>query len=326
MRTANEMPKYEPGKFTELVHDSIELQLIYSGIELDIFTHLADWISEKELAKSLNCNERNLRLMLNALVATEHLEIQNGKYKNNDVSNYYLNSKSDMYIGDYILYWKDLTDIGNLTKLVKSGSPEINENGSGFFDFRSMGIGAKNIMYTGRIQKFIKMIKKYMSEDKALKVLDLGGGSGMFSIEIARNFPNSHIVVFDQSVVIPMTKKNIEEYALSKQVETKEGNFNTDPIGSGYDLIIASGIMDFGENLRRFNKKIFDALNDDGYFYVTTHGINDNYTAPKNQILGWLSPRIDGLDILKTNNAICEAIKKSGFEEVESSTIYKKTK
>jgi hypothetical protein len=52
-----------------------------------------------------------------------------------------------MYLGDHILYWRDMTSLDNVVELVKKGPLEKNfddENGSDFFDFRSMGQGGLN--------------------------------------------------------------------------------------------------------------------------------------------------------------------------------------
>lgn len=317
MKTVNNMPPFSAQKFIGKTHAALEAQVMYAGIELDLFKKMRNPISARELAKQTDYDVRNLELLLNALTAIGLLEKKGGFFSNLIDTDYYLNPESEMYIGEHILYWRDMTNLENITELVRKGPEKTNfkdENGSDFFDFRSMGQGARNTMYLGRVQKFIDLIRNYFKEDQAFKVFDMGGGSGIMSIEIARTFTNAECVVFDQPVVIELTQEIIKDYGVSKQVKTLAGNFITDSFEDRYDIIIASGVLDFVGDLDKMAKKLFDSLNDGGYIYVNTHGINKEFTAPSNFILGWLSSHLNGLDILKPDAIIKSAIENAGLE------------
>jgi 2-polyprenyl-3-methyl-5-hydroxy-6-metoxy-1,4-benzoquinol methylase len=332
MKSANEFPRYEAKRFMNLAYPVLEAQLVYSGLELGVFAHLAEPKTAQELSGIIGCDTHNLRLLLNTLTSVNYLKKENDAFQNLPDTDYYLNPKSEMYIGEHILYWRDMTSLDNLSELVKNGYKEKvfkDENGSDFFDFRAMGNGARNSMYTGRVQQFVKLARGLFDENKELKILDMGGGSGILSIELARNFKNSHAVVFDQPQVIEMTRKIIDEYGVSSQVSTKEGNFITDELGSGYDLIIASGVMDFVGELPAMASKLYKALGDSGYLYVSTHGINESFTAPARYLLGWLSSHLNGLDILKPDPLIRKALFEAGFsaaknESTENEMVLKK--
>ncbi len=319
MKSANEMPLYEAKRFMSLAFPALEAQLVYSGLELGVFEHLSEPKTAQELSTILGCDTRNLRLLLNTLTSVKYLRKESEAYQNEPDTDYYLNPGSEMYIGEHILYWRDMTSLDNLTELVKNGPKEKafeDENGSDFFDFRAMGNGARNSIYTGRVQQFIKLSKELFEPEKELKILDMGGGSGILSIELARNFKNARVVVFDQPQVIEMTRRIIEEYGVSSQVAAKAGNFVTDELGSGYDFIIASGVMDFVGDLHAMASKLYKALGGDGYLYVSTHGINESFTEPARFLLGWLSSHLNGLDILKPDPLIRKALLEAGFEPV----------
>lgn len=131
--------------------------------------------------------------------------------------------------------------------------------------------------------------------------------------ELAKLFPASKSIIFDQPKVIPVANDGIKENHLEQQVETRTGNFITDDFGSNYDLVIASGILDFCGDLDQMLGRIYNAMNAGGYLYVDTHRINDSFTAPSQSIIGFLATHMDGLNILKTNNQILTAIEKAGF-------------
>ncbi|GMQ59829.1 methyltransferase [Vallitalea sediminicola] len=317
MKTATSIPKYDASKFMGKTHDFLETQLMYAAIELNLFGKLQFPVTIQELVNQTGYNSRNLELLLNALTAINFLRKEGDKFSNLPETNYYLNPGSKMYVGEHLLYWRDMTNLANVVELVQDGSKKVDfkdQNGSDFFDFRSMNQGARNTMYLGRVQKFISLINRYFDKEEEFKVLDMGGGSGIMSIEIARNFPNAKGVVFDQPFVTELTQEVIEEYKVAEQISTQSGNFVTDSFDDKYDLIIASGVLDFVGDLEKMISKLCDSLNDDGYIYISTHGINEEFTAPKKYILGWLSSHLNGLDILKPDPIIRKTIKDSGLE------------
>lgn len=98
--------------------------------------------------------------------------------------------------------------------------------------------------------------------------------------------------------------------------------FNTDDIGGGYDIIIASGILDFAkEHLDAFMEKLCRALTPDGYLYVVTHEVSEDYQSPPESILGWLSGHLDGLDTLLTKKTIAGTLSKHGFRRVQTAEV-----
>ncbi len=321
MKTSNTMPQYDAKKFLGITNPALLAQIVYSGIELNLFDRLTSPKTAKMLSNETGYDERNLELILNALTATNYIEKTGDTFMNLPDTEYYLNSNSEMYLGDHILYWRDMTSLADLTNLVQYGPGQKNfsdKNGSDFFDFRAMGQGARNNMYTGRVQSFISTVKTLFDKDQHIKVLDMGGGSGILSVEIAENFENAKIIVFDQPFVTEITRQVIDEYGVSDQVKTCDGNFIKDDIGNNYDFIIASGVMDFVGDLSIMAKKLYEALNNSGVLYVSTHGINESFTGPAPFILGWLSSHLNGLDILKADPAIRRALNEAGFEESHS--------
>lgn len=319
LKNAIKMPKYSAEMFLRKTNELLETQLMYASIELDLYKYLKSPIDLDELEKQTGYFKRNLELMLNALTSMDFLKKQNGKYSSLPETDYYLNSTSEMFLGDHILYWRDMTNLGDLVSLVKHGPKEKNfndDNGSDFFDFRSMGQGARNTMYLGRVQNFISIIKRLFNENEDFSVFDMGGGSGLLSIEIARNFPNSKAVVFDQPQVIELTTEIIKEYKMEDRVKTQSGNFVKDSFNSKYNLIIASGVLDFVGDIDVMIKKLKDSLTDDGYIFISTHGINEEFTSPKTYILGWLSSHLNGLNILKPDPTVKKAIKNAKLEIV----------
>lgn len=316
MKSANKMPMFDAKKFMEKNEAMLEAQLMFGAIELDLFEYLEDPISAERLAKKLDYDATNLKWLLQALTAMDFLIKTDKGFQNLPQTEYYLHPKSEMYLGEQLLYWKEMTSIDTLVDLVKKGAPEKffeDENGSDFFDFRSMGQGNRNAMYLGRVQHFISVVKNFFEPEQDFSVLDMGCGSGIFSIEILRNFPNAKAVLFDQKAVAEITQQVVEEYKVTERASIQTGNFVTDEITGNYDLLIASGIMDFVGDLDKMTTKMKKLMNDRGIIFISSHGLNDDFTKPKSMVLGWLSSHLNGLSILKSDRQIRESFERSGF-------------
>lgn len=316
MKSANKMPMFDAKKFMGKNEAMLEAQLMFGAIELDLFEYLEEPISAERLAKKLDYDATNLKWLLQALTAMDFLIKTDKGFQNLPQTEYYLHPKSEMYLGEQLLYWKEMTSIDTLVDLVKKGAPEKffeDENGSDFFDFRSMGQGNRNAMYLGRVQHFISVVKNFFEPEQDFSVLDMGCGSGIFSIEILRNFPNAKAVLFDQKAVAEITQQVVEEYKVTERANIQTGNFVTDEITGNYDLLIASGIMDFVGDLDKMTTKMKKLMNDRGIIFISSHGLNDDFTKPKSMVLGWLSSHLNGLSILKSDRQIRESFERSGF-------------
>jgi hypothetical protein len=303
------------------MHEYREAQLLLSGIRLKVFSFLSTPKTAAKIADQLNYDSRNLDIFLNSLAAIGLLESKNSKYKNTDSTNRLLNENSQMYIGDVILFREEMKSLKNLEERVKNGpDPKIREkkDGVGLYDFYKLAKLTRKEMYLGRVQNMLHLVEVLFKRDRAFRVLDLGGGSGTLALEIAKNFPNSEVVIFEHSSVSPLPKALIKEEKLEDRASVIEGDFNVDSIGKGYDFVIASGVMDFARYyLEDVTFKLYNSLNDRGYLYVITHGVAEDYLSPKESIVGWLSGRLNGSDILTDEKTIFSSIVSKGFKKVQ---------
>jgi cyclopropane fatty-acyl-phospholipid synthase-like methyltransferase len=116
-------------------------------------------------------------------------------------------------------------------------------------------------------------------------VLDVAGGSGVYSIILCRQFPQLRPVVFDLPPILERTRKIIEREGLTDRVRVQEGNYFNDNFGSGLDAILLSNMLqtEGRQTCRMVLKKAFAALNPGGQILV--HGImpNADRTGPVQQ-------------------------------------------
>ncbi|MFC2135260.1 methyltransferase, partial [Bacteroidota bacterium] len=170
---------------------------------------------------------------------------------------------------------------GTLTEAVRKGGTvyekNINERGPQWLE-----AFIASMHYRGMKQS--KILAMMLELDNVKKMLDIGGGSGAFSIGFMNVNKNIRSTILDLTNVIPLSKRYVEKEKLIDKFEFIEGDYHTSDLGSGYDLILLSAIAhinSFDEN-KQLIKKCADALNPGGQVVVLDQIMNDDRTSPVN--------------------------------------------
>jgi len=75
------------------------------------------------------------------------------------------------------------------------------------------------------------------------RVLDVGGGSGAYSMAFVRAKDGISATVFDLPDVLPLTRTYIQQEGLSERVNTVPGDYLKDGLGRDFDLVFLSAII-----------------------------------------------------------------------------------
>lgn len=301
-----------------------EMKILFAAIELNIFSVLTKEITFNEAAKKLKLNPRNMEFFLNALVAMEFIKKRDGLYQNGEYAKIYLVKGSDLYLGDYFLFREEFTGIKNLKHNLLNG-PDLNtlvENkGKNVFNFAKLAELSANEQRSGRANIISENITKLFRDRKFNKMIDLGGGSGVVALAIAEKNPKTECFIFEIEEVAVATDKTINVYAKDNRPKVLRGDYTTDNIGNGYDLVLAVASIQFAkEHFASVLKKIHSSLNENGLFISICKETTDEKTKPKDLVLGWLGSHMEGLNVLPEEGELKKEILKYGFEFVELSS------
>ena len=301
----------KPNIYYKTILQYREAELLFEALKLDIFSYLDEPTTLEEFLKSTNYDKENTKYFLSALLSCGYIEKNNLTYCNTKCSKLYLSKNSSKYIGKAILFREKLGSISNIGDKVKDNSLGQNDK----LDFSELAEIVHDEMYvTGRVDDFNREIKQLFSDKyRNYKVLDLGGGSGVLSIEFIRNFLNSTAYVFETSEVACISKKIIEKNDMQDKIFVLEGDFNVDAIGDGYDLIIASGIFNFvNMDITEFICKLSDAVVLNGYLLIIG-SFFENEEYHKEHILNWLKGYINGMKPAPKKSEIEQSMQKENL-------------
>jgi len=269
-----------PNTIREFAASFQKSRILLSGFELDIFTAIAEsGSSNDQIAKHLKLDEHACERLLNALVSLGFLDKKNSLFFNTTESFTFLSKKSPDYLGG-LMHSNHLWNTwSNLTQVVKTGisahPSEINvREEEWLFSF----ISAMH----DRAKKQAPHQLKNIDLAGVLSALDVGGGSGAYSMEFVSKKTDIEATVFDLPNVIPITKKFLDKEGFSDKIKTHSGDYTTDNLPKGFDLVFMSAIIHSNplEINRDLIKKCFDSLNKKGRIVIQDWIMNNDRTQP----------------------------------------------
>jgi hypothetical protein len=274
-----------PREILALSRNFMECRLLLTGAELDIFTRLAEPASSMDLAEKQRWHERPLTVLLDGLTAMGLLIKKDGLYRTENGLLPFLRSDSPRTVLPMIRHaatiWKNWS---NLT-------PIITETGGveripGSFDDpndQKAFIGAMHVVGSMHAPKVIEAI----NPGSARRLIDVGGGSGTYTIAFLQACPEMSATLFDLPEVVEMGRERITKASLMDRVTVAAGNFYTEALPPGHDLALVSAIIHMNSTEQNIGlyEKIFDALVPGGRIVIRDHVMKPDHTAPKSGAL-----------------------------------------
>jgi hypothetical protein len=217
-------------------------KVLLTAVEFGLFTRLGTRkLTARELGHELELHPRGTFDFFDSLVAMGFLEREGdgpeGRYHNTETGLLYLDQNSPRYVGGILVmlnarlfrFWNDLPTA------LRTGQPqnETKHGGKGIFEalyaelpkleqFMGAMTGLSRLNFEAFAQKF---------DFEPFKTLcDVGGATGLLSIEVAKRHPHLKCTSFDLPPVEPIAQKAIAAAGLSARIKTASGDFFVDPL------------------------------------------------------------------------------------------------
>lgn len=324
---------YVPEKINEDYKDLYQMivapgkrDLLMAGIELKIFDQLSEPISADGVAEKIGSHSKNTEHLLNGLAAVDIVTKKAGLYQNTKKTERFLAEGSPTYLGDLFNVWDKqfFAEHEELLNLVRNGPPPPSETA----DMGSEEMWAQLAHAMAAAQKAgiaseaAQIISDLPEFSSMKKMLDLGGGPGLLGMAIVSAHPTMTGVIYDRQAVVHVALEYINSYDLQDRMDVMAGDYNTDAIGEGYDLIWASNSLYFiKDNAEKIMKKMYDALNPGGLFVVFHPGLTNERTKPDLMVVSMTVMNLRGQDMNLNQGEIADEMLRVGFKSVKSRTM-----
>ena len=269
----------KPEEILKLAQGFMESKILHAAAQLDLFTIVAKSpLSAKEVSDGIGGDPRAVTALLDAVAAMGLLTKKNGTYH---CESSLLVSGSPDSVRPMILHMSHLWDRWSRLADIARGAPAAMEE----FDFsRDDGelrafIGAMHSIGAPLAQNIVASI----DPGKAKNLIDVGGGSGTYTIAFLHAFPGMKATLFDLPEVIEMARERLAEAGLIDRTTLVAGSYYEDELPKGHDLALISAIIhsnSLEENLDLY-KKVFRSLNPGGRILVRDHVMEPDRTRPR---------------------------------------------
>lgn len=256
-------------------------QVLFVAVRLGLFDALGKRsMTAVQLAKALRADQRAIRMLSDALVSLGILVKRGAAYANSRLSESFLlknspTSQQALIIHNAALYerWACLFDA------VKTGTPVPSEVEDRRLR-RDVLAFSRAMAASGSIQAAETAAKIDLRSAK--RMLDIGGGPGVYAIAFARRWPKLHVTVLDCAEAIALARENIKKAKLAGQVTTLIGDAFEVDLGGPYDFILLSNVVhQYGpESNMRLIERAAQALAPGGRLAVKDFVLRNNRTGP----------------------------------------------
>lgn len=113
-------------------------------------------------------------------------------------------------------------------------------------------------------------------------VLDVGGGSGTWTLAWLEAEPAARAILFDLPEVIPLARERLTRYGAADRVELVAGDFYADPLPRGADLVWLSAIIhqNSPDENRTLYRRAAEVLEPGGRILIRDVVMEDSHSAP----------------------------------------------
>lgn len=255
-------------------------RILLTAVELGVFGGLGDESKPSSaVADALGTDARATDRLMNALVAIGLLEKIGDRFRNSAEAREFLVPGHRHYMGGALGHINNLWDTwSTLTEAVRAGTTQVQREGASRAAWVTPFIAAMHYNAADDAAQIASLV----GLAGVRRMLDVGGGSGVYSIEFCRTSPELRAVVFDLPDVVPLTADYVAEAGLSDRITTSAGDFSKDNLGSGFDLVLLSQIIHMNDpaaNIELF-KKCRDALNAGGRLVIHDFIMDESRTTP----------------------------------------------
>ncbi len=288
------MPETDPASILRYRDGLYAVDLLTAAIcEFDFFSiHANNPGTLKEVCERFGFASRPADVMLTLFVANGYLERdKDGFYRNTEMANEHLAAESPWFMGPYYASLQNRPVVADFVQVLKTGKPAV---WGGFEDqeddwheamrdddFAQSFTAAMNCrgLYLG------KKLADALTEDLQgrSRVLDIGGGSGIYACCLVANHPELKATVMEQVPIDQIARDQIENCELGDSIEVATGDmFDCRQWPDDCDVHLFSNVMHDWDvpEIESLLEHSYQALQSGGLLVVHETFLNPEKTGP----------------------------------------------
>lgn len=255
--------------------------ILHVANDLDVFTRLSKEgpATAEEMAARCGADARGIEMILMGCVCLGFLEKQDGKFRNTPLAETFLVEGSPRNQRGIVSMFKDwVLPWSRLEEAVRTGRPVVEKQ-------HDHGEEATRTYIMGMLHRGIpqaQLLAEEVDLSGRKKMLDVGGGPGIFSIIMCQKYPGLKADVLDLPQTLRVTRDIIRDWHAEGLVSTVEGSYLDEGYGEGYDVVLTSSMIsqEGPDVVKHILRESFKAMESGGLILIQEQFLDDEKTGP----------------------------------------------
>ena len=281
-------PLVDVRQISALTYGFIASKALFAALDLDLFTKIAKGTTTvSALADATGTAPNRLRTLLTALKTIGLVSEGEGNFTNAPATATYLVSGAPGDFRDYLRVVNGGFLYEGLRHLERSMRGERIFPDKGFYEgivYSEGGVGGpafSSAQHAGSLGPARLMARR---EDLggATKLLDVGGGSGAYTLAFLKQNPKLQATILDFPETTETARRYAIEAGMSDRVTYIQGNALTTEWPPEQDVVLMSYVWSAvgGDDIRTLAHCAFQALKPEGLVLVHDFMVNDQHEGP----------------------------------------------
>ncbi len=312
-------PPADPSQIIALSTAYWGSQVLLTANRLGVFDLLADAPKSAEaVADALGLDPRMTLLFLNACAGLGLVDKTDGVFGNSAASQAYLTSQSPASMRNSIRFMDDIFSTwGDLEQSLRSGKPaKAAETYLGDDDEQT-----RHFVYSmhDRAMAIGQALPQVVDLTGRKRMLDVGGGPGTFSALLTGRYEGLQSDVLELDGVANVAEEILAETGASDRVRMLRGDYHTSDFGSGYDVVLMSGMFhrETGATCSQLIGKAHGCLKPGGMLIVNDVFADEDGTTPEFSSLFGITMMLTAPDgCVHADSDVASWMTEAGFGDV----------
>lgn len=285
----------------------ISTATLFGAIDLELFTFIHNGANTvAAFAAAASISELNAERLMTMCAALDLITWKEDHYENVADVDRFLVKGERSYAGAWLMFLRGAwAGWGNLTERLKNPD-EARRIGS----YGSMTVEGARRYHEATASVGFGSGRRFSREvdlSRRKKLMDIGGGSGAYSIVAAQNHPELHAVVLDLPPVVEVTREFIEKHGVADRVTAAACDFTRDEFPNDCDVaVMASNLPQYDrEIIAGVVKKAYDSLVAPGEMHLIGEMLDDDRGGPPDAALWGLQETMSNSTGIAHTRAEC---------------------
>lgn len=275
-------------QISALTYGFIASKALFAALDLDLFTKIAKGtVTVSALAEATRTAPNRLRTLLTALKTIGLISEAEGKFTNAPATATYLVAGAAGDFRDYIRVVNGGFLYEGLCHLDKAMRGERIFPGKGFYEgivYSEGGVGGpafSSAQHAGSLGP-ARLMARRVDLSGATKFLDVGGGSGAYTLAFLKQNPGLQATILDFPETTETARRYVADAGMSGRVSHVQGNAITTDWPRGQDVVLMSYVWSAvgGNDITTLARRAFEALRPGGLVLVHDFMVDDRHEGP----------------------------------------------